>query len=156
MENKYRITFSPNGLEPFTWLVHTFGAAMRLANTLADFDLGRNIPDQNHPMITKYKRYRQKHSINHPDLISYSTGSVDEQDDNGVWWVISEGLNEREFEVGEMSAFDNHIEDLIEEDNGLGDNDPDLYKDVIDQMYDDALTDYNYFNDIDPDTHLID
>lgn len=143
----YRITFSPNGLEPFTWSTRDFGHdVLRLANVLADFDLGRSIDiSLDHPMIVAYKAYRQKHSINHPDLISYSTSSVDEMDENGAWWIISESLNEKEFEIGEMPAFDN-----------MGDNDPDLYKDVIDQMYDDALTDYNYFNDIDPDPHLID
>lgn len=119
MENKYRVTFSPNGLEPFTWECKSLERGLQIADAIADFDLGRGFDSSCAKVIHSYKAYRRSHSINHPDLIQFSTASVDEKDENGQWWVVSESLNKREFEVGEMPAFDNESEyfDLPTEDD---------------------------------------
>ena len=134
---KYRITFSPNGLEPFTYLAHEFYQALRLANLVAYFDLGQvTRADLNTfaeaRIISAYKAYRRNHDINHPDLISYSTGTVDEQDDQGLWWVVSESLDEREYEVGEIPAFDNLDTCDEYEDKEYREKLDDLFSDLID------------------------
>lgn len=108
---EYRITFSPNNLEPFTWLCPTFESACKLANELADFDLGRydNLTKASEKMLSAYKVYRRSHGINHPDLIFMSTCTIDKKI-NGYWWIVSEDL-ENEDEEPYLEAFDNNLEE---------------------------------------------
>lgn len=109
--------------------------------------------------MQNYRIYTLKESNQDQEIFDIITKSLQYQDLNilkRIFNVTIESVDEATELIKVDILQDDHIEDLIEEDNGLGDNDPDLYKDVIDQMYDDALTDYNYFNDIDPDPHLID
>lgn len=111
---EYRITFSPNNLEPFTWLCESFDKASILANYLCEFDLGRK-PHQSDEyaivgrMIAAYKAYRRKHSINHPDLIFISTCTIDKKIGD-YWWIVSEDLEEEDMEPC-MKAFDNDFVD---------------------------------------------
>lgn len=98
----YRISFSPNMIEPFTWKCSSFEQACLLANWLADFDLGQK-PDNSDDlpivgrMISAYKAYRRQHGINHPDLIHTSTCTIDKYID-GQWWIVSEDLEEEDLE----------------------------------------------------------
>ena len=39
-----------------------------------------------------YQAYRRKHGINHPDLIAYSVCTIEQKDENGNWWIVSESL----------------------------------------------------------------
>lgn len=107
----YRVTFSPNNLEPFTWLCPTFESACDLGIQLADFDLG--IYDQLKPnserMIAAYKAYRRKHSINHPDLVFISVCTIDKKIGD-LWWICSEDMKEEE-EQPYMEAFNNNFVD---------------------------------------------
>ena len=107
---EYRITFSPNNLEPFTWLRPTFESACSLGKELADFDLGiyDTLTKASERMIAAYKAYRRKHGINHPDLICISTCTIDKKI-NGCWWIVSEDL-ENEDEEPYLEAFDNNLE----------------------------------------------
>lgn len=105
----YRITFSPNNLEPFTWKVENFNLAQEYAYVLCDFDLGR-IREQDtstaqQRMLSAYKAYRRNHGINHPDLIFISICTIDKKIGD-KWWVVSEDLEEEDMEPY-MEAFDN-------------------------------------------------
>lgn len=90
----YRISFSPNMLQPFTWKCSSFEQACDLANLLADFDLGNQVNSDTpivNRMISAYKAYRRQHSINHPDLIHISTCTIDKFEDS-KWYIVSEDL----------------------------------------------------------------
>jgi hypothetical protein len=110
---KFRITFFINNINPpFTHLFSNFETASKLGNYLADFDLGRvGIVDLKNyklakSMISLYKKYLQSHGINHTDLIETSYMTIDQLDDFGTWWTISNNNEELEFELGEKMAFD--------------------------------------------------
>ena len=111
----FRIVFSVNFISPpFIWQglegINNFDRASKLANLLANFDLGRTSDEEigtihGGAMIASYKAYRRKHGINHPDLISASDMSID-QFDGENWWVVSGDCDTIEYEFGEMEAFD--------------------------------------------------
>ena len=107
----YRITFSPNNLEPFTWGCIDFNLAQEYANVLCDFDLGRirerDTSSAQQRMLSSYKAYRRNHGINHPDLIFMSVCTIDKKDEKGLWWICSEDLEEEE-DFPYMCAFDNN------------------------------------------------
>lgn len=107
----YRITFSPNNLEPFTWKVKTFPTAVEYADLLTKFDLGRiseaSLLGDRLRMIAAYKAYRRKHGINHPDLIFISTCTIDKKIGD-YWWIVSENLEEEDMEPY-LEAFDNNF-----------------------------------------------
>lgn len=108
---EYRITFSPNNLEPFTWLCPTFESACDLSKQLANFDLGHydTLKLNSDRMLSAYKAYRRNHGINHPDLIYISVCTIDKKDDKGLWWICSEDLEVEEEELY-MCAFDNDLD----------------------------------------------
>lgn len=103
----YRVSFSPNFLEPFYWGVESFELACEYASVLADFDLGRiRIQDTSSAqqrMLAAYQAFRRSHGINHPELIETSTCTIDIfYKDN--WWIISEDLMTQQYEPEEVEA----------------------------------------------------
>ena len=107
----YRITMSVNGLTPFTFPVSEFPLTVTLANALVDFDNGNlflmegEVPQQS-TMLSSYKAYRRKNNVNHSDLIFASTCTIDKQDEEGHWWVVSENLENEEHELGLLGAWE--------------------------------------------------
>ncbi len=98
MERKYRVCFSPNGLEPFTFNLPSYDVAMTVLNELAKFDLEQSYDNSNkvvEDVVTAYKAYRRKHGINHPSMIQFSTGTVDVLVD-GVWYIAESECEEDE------------------------------------------------------------
>lgn len=87
----FRVVFSPNGLEPFISLQQDYKSAVANALLIAAFDLGA-ISVKENPLLRAYQAYRRKNGINHPDLISFSTCSIEQKDENGKWWIVSESL----------------------------------------------------------------
>jgi len=57
-------------------------------------------------MIKAYRTYRCSHGINHSDLINISGMTIDQLDDFGNWWTISNNNEEIEFKLGEEMAYD--------------------------------------------------
>lgn len=89
MEKEYRVCFSPNGLSPFTFKVPSFNEGVKVQSELCKFDLGQDYDEQNKLVgrcIAGYRAYRRRHGINHPDLIAFSTCTIDVKVD-GVWLV---------------------------------------------------------------------
>ena len=113
---KYRITFSPNGLNPFIWMglqgITSYEKAAERFNLLAQFDLG-NVDDSTikaqhgDEMIKRYKAYRRSHGINHSSMIAFSSGTIEQWDEESQeWWIVSESGDELpDYEIGEMSAY---------------------------------------------------
>lgn len=110
---KFRITFFVNYIKkPFTWKLDSFDKTVEFGNILADFALGRDIESklaefpQAKSMIKAYRTYRCSHEINHYDLINISGMTIDQLDDFGNWWTISNNNEEIEFKLGEEMAYD--------------------------------------------------
>lgn len=133
LQNYFRIRFTANNLEPFTYqgsdgvCITEYKRAVEMADFLCDWDLGfknkEDIKSTNvKPLIDAYRTYRQKHGINHPELVASSTCTIDQYDGRD-WWIVSENFLETpDFSMGEQDAFDtsdnawerySHIEDML-------------------------------------------